>query len=287
MVIASLNQKISVLEAQLSGVQKRNSEMNAKIKELEGVISERDTEIDRLKSALTRAESALERMGQDVREMKSEQIQAMSKKKPVSEAASSQQQLVQAQRTLEALKADLKRLSEAATAVLSSEPDSTDQLREAVLEVGDPKYKILNLVLRKRSMRMDEIASILVSDMKEALEIVESLQVVGEVEIRDGTTVIPGKKYREIEAPTEDWEKATPAEIFDSLEDIVGRTEGNESVARALEAAVDILEQKIKRGGALVFEMRKAVGSWKKQTGNVEELQYTIREWKSRAASLG
>jgi prefoldin subunit 5 len=35
MVIASLNQKISVLEAQLSGVQKRNSEMNVKIKELE------------------------------------------------------------------------------------------------------------------------------------------------------------------------------------------------------------------------------------------------------------
>jgi chromosome segregation ATPase len=287
MAIAALNQKISVLETQLSGVQKRNSEMKARIAELEGIISEKDTEIDRLSSALTRAEGALDRMGKDVQDMKAEQIQAMTKKKPASEEASFQQQLVQAKKTVDALKDDLKRLSEAATAVLSDEPESTSRLRETVLEVGDPKYKILNLVLRKRSMRMDEIASILVSDMKGALDIVESLQATGDVEIRDGTTVIPGKKYREVEPPKEEWEKSTPAEIFDSLEDIVGRTEGNESVARALETAVDILEQKMSRGGALVFEMRKAVGTWKKQAGNVEELQYTIREWKSRASSLG
>jgi chromosome segregation ATPase len=287
MAIAALNQKIDVLETQLSGVQKRNSEMKARIAELEGIISEKDTEIDRLSSALMRAEGALDRMGKDVQDMKAEQIQAMTKKKPASEEASLQQQLVQAKKSVDALKDDLKRLSEAATAVLSDEPESTARLRETVLEVGDPKYKILNLVLRKRSMRMDEIASILVSDMKEALDIVESLQATGDVEIRDGITVIPGKKYREVEPPKEEWEKSSPAEIFDSLEDIVGRTEGNESVARALESAVDILEQKISRGGALVFEMRKAVGTWKKQAGNVEELQYTIREWKSRASSLG
>ena len=287
MAIAALNQKISVLETQLSGVQKRNSEMKTKITELEGVISEKDTEIDRLRSALTRAEGALDRMGKDVQDMKAEQIQEMTKRKPASEETSFQQQLAQAKKTLDALKDDLKRLSEAATAVLNEEPDSKSTLRETVLEVGDPKYKILNLVLRKRKMRMDEIASVLVSDMKEALEIVESLQMTGDVEIRDGITVIPGKKYREIEPPKEEWEKSSPAQIFDSLEDIVGRTEGNESVARALEAAVDILEQKMSRGGALVFEMRKSVGTWKKQAGNVEELQYTIREWKSRASSLG
>jgi chromosome segregation ATPase len=287
MIIASLNQKVSVLEAQLSGSHKRSTEMTEHIKELEGVIIERDTEIDRLRSALTRAEGALDRMGKDVQDMKAEQIQAMSKRTPVSEEASFQEQLAKSKRTIEALKEDLKRLSEAATAFLSGESESTQQLQEAVLEVGDPKYKILNIVLKKRKIRMDEIASILVSDMTEALQIVDSLQAAGEVEIRDGTTVIPGKKYREVEPPTEEWEKALPAEIFDSLEDIVGRTEGNESVARALESAVDILEQKISRGGALVFEMRKAVGTWKKQAGNVEELQYTIREWKSRASSLG
>ena len=287
MAIAALNQKISVLETQLSGVQKRNSEMKERIAELEGVISEKDTEIDRLRSALTRAEGALDRMGKDVQDMKAEQIQAMTKRKPASEEVSFQEQLVQAKRTLDALKDDLKRISEAATAVLNDEPDSKSILRETVLEVGDPKYKILNLVLRKRKMMMDEIASVLVSDMREALEIVESLQATGEVEIRDGTTVIPGKKYREIEPPKDEWEKSTPAQIFDSLEDIVGRTEGNESVAKALESAVDILEQKMSRGGALIFEMRKAVGTWKKQVGNVEELQYTIREWKSRASSLG
>lgn len=287
MAIAALNQKIDVLELQLSGSHKRNTELNERIKELEAAISERDTEIDRLKSALTRAEGALDRMGKDVQDMKAEQIQAMSKRQPASEETTYQQQYLQAKKTVDALKEDLKRLSEAATAVLSGDPESTARLRETVLEVGDPKYRILNLVLRKRSMRMDEIASILVSDMKEAIEIVDSLQAAGEVELRDGTTVIPGKKYREIEPPTDEWEKSSPAEIFDSLENIVGQTEGNESVARAIEAAVDILEQKISRGGALVFEMRKTVGTWKKQAGNVEQLQYTIREWKSRAASLG
>ena len=87
--------------------------------------------------------------------------------------------------------------------------------------------------------------------------------------------------------PVEEWRNLDPSAIFDSLEGIVGKTEGGEGIVTAIEAAVDILEQKISRGGTLVFEMRRTANAWKKEEGNVQELQYKIREWKARAQSLG
>jgi hypothetical protein len=33
--------------------------------------------------------------------------------------------------------------------------------------------------------------------------------------------------------------------------------------------------------------MRRTADGWKKQPGNIEELKYTIKDWKGRAQALG
>ncbi|MGY5881695.1 MAG: hypothetical protein RTV31_15695 [Candidatus Thorarchaeota archaeon] len=284
--IAQLNQKLEVLQAQLGGSHRRANELGGKVETLTTEITSRDQEIQMLRSEVARFKGALESVGQEMQSIKADQTQVLSRKQPGGDDYSMKQDLIEAHRTIDALREDLKKLSAAASSVLNDESDGIDILRKTVMEIGDPRYRILNLVLERRSVRLDEIAALLVTDMSEAIGIAESLQLDGEVEIKEGQTVIPAKKYREVEAPEEVWKQSTPSEIFDSLEDVVGRTEGAESVVSALEIAAEILEQKMSRGGALMFEMRRTVSSWRKQEGDKEELKYKIREWKGREESF-
>jgi predicted ArsR family transcriptional regulator len=143
------------------------------------------------------------------------------------------------------------------------------------------------MVLEKKSIRMEEIASSLVIDMTEALGHVDALQAAGEIQIRDGNTVLPAQKYLELKVPKNEWMSMNPADIFQELEDFVGKTDDTASIVDAIETAVEIIEQKLARSGALIFQMRRTADSWKKQAGNIQELQYTIKDWKGRAQALG
>ncbi|MFX1260751.1 MAG: hypothetical protein ACFFAZ_01560 [Promethearchaeota archaeon] len=285
--IAQLQHQLQVLQAQLEGTQRRAGETSTKIVALENLIAEKDSENHMLRTELGRTKGALDTMGKEIRGIRAEQTQQLAKAKPSSDEHSVKQQLSDALRKNELLKEEIKSLSEAASAVLKDEPSSREHLRATIMRVGDPRFKMLNIVLERRSVRVEELASILLIDMNEALALVNELQAAGEIEIRDGSTVIPREKYREAKIPVEEWKTWDPMDIFDSLEDLVGRTEGHKSISKAIVAAVDILEQKIARGGALVFQMRKTADLWKKSEGNIEELQYAIREWKGRALSLG
>ena len=284
--IAQLQHQLGVLQAQLEGTQRRAGETGTKIVALESLIAEKDSENIMLRTELGRTKGALDTMGREIQGIRAEQTQQMARAKPTGDDYSLKQQISDARRQIELLKEDIKSLSEAASAMLKDEPGAREHLRDAVMLVGDPRFKILNTVLEKRTVRIEELASTLLIDVTEALAIVEELQAAGEIEIRDGSTVIPGEKYRVAKIPVDEWMSWDPPDIFDSLEDIVGKTEGHESIAKAIEAAVDILEQKLARGGALVFQMRKTADMWKKGDNNVEELQYTIREWKGRALAL-
>ncbi|MBD3406384.1 MAG: hypothetical protein GF411_09760 [Candidatus Lokiarchaeota archaeon] len=284
--ITALQQKVGSLEAQLSGAHRRAHKLNESVQTLERTIAEKDSEIRMLRSELEKTKGALDTVGAEIRGMKAEQVASMSKQRPGGAEYSMKEKLETAERRVAAMKDDMKLLSEAATDVLNQEPGAIDSLRDAVLAVGDPKFKILNIVLNRRSVRIDEIASTLVIDVSEALRILDELQSAGEVELREGTTAIPGKKYREVKIPAEEWKTWEPSDIFDNLEDIVEKAEGTENIVKALETAVDILETKMARGGALIFQMRRTAGAWRKKEGDREELKYTIREWKGRAEAL-
>jgi hypothetical protein len=286
MTIQSLNQKIDVLQAQLGGAQKRARQLEEQLAQLEQVITQKDGEIQALGSDVQRYSGALDSMGREVQGLRAEQTQQHAMAVPVQDDQGFSEQLVAAQQVIQKQKENLKALSQVATAVLNSDDNALEDLQRVLLEAGDQRFRVLNLVLTKRSIRTEEIASILVVDVSKAMEIADALQAAGEVEIKDGNTIIPARKYREVKVPVEEWKNLDPLAIFDSLEGIIGKTEEGEGIVSAIEAAVDVLEQKMSRGGTLVFEMRRTSNSWKKKEGNVQELQYKIREWKARAQSL-
>jgi len=286
MTIHSLNQKIDVLQAQLGRVQKRAHLLEEQLAQLEQVITQKDAEIQALNFDVQRYSGALDSMGHEVQRLRAEQTQQHAMAVPVQDDQKLGEQLAAAQQVIQKQKENLMALSRVATAVLNSEDNALEELQRVLLEAGDQRFRVLNLVLTKRSVGIAEIASILVVDVSKAMEIADTLQAAGEVEIRDGSTIIPARKYREVKISVEEWKDLDPLAIFDSLEGIIGRTEDGKSIVSAIEAAVDILEQKMTRGGTLVFEMRRTANSWKKKEGDVQELQYKIREWKARAQSL-
>jgi chromosome segregation ATPase len=284
--IVSLNQKMEALQAQLSGSQKRANQLVSQVSELEAILSDRDSQIQMLESQLTKTKSALDTVGKEMQGIKAEQTQLLTKKQPGTENLSLKENLTFAEMTIERLREDLRIFSQAATSVLNQEEGALDKLKQVLLEIGDPKYRILNMVLSRKNVRLDEVASKLVLDMTQALKYVEALQAEGEVELRDGTNILPAAKYRELRVPTDEWLLLNPSQIFDELEGFVNKTDDTKSVTIALETAADVLEQKIARGGALIFQMRKTADSWKRQAGNIEELRYTIRDWKMRSQAL-
>jgi len=286
MQIVTLNQKLEALQAQLGGTQRRANQLGEQVTHLEATVAERDSQIQMLTSELSKTKGALDTVGREVQGMKAEQTQQLLKKAPGSDEYSMKEELTLSEQRLVRLKEDLKQFSEVATLVLNNEEGALDKLREVLLEVGDPKYRILNMVLNRKSVRVDEIASTLVIEVSKALEILDTLQIAGEIEIKDGTTVIPARKYRELTIPRDEWMAMEPDAIFTGLEDFIEKTDDQGSIANALDTAVEILEQKLARGGALVFQMRRTVDSWRKQAGNIEELQYTIKDWKARAGSM-
>lgn len=284
--IASLNQKLEALQAQLSGSQKRANQLSNTVTELESSLSERDSQIKLLESQLSVTKGALDTVGKEMQGIKAEQTQLLAKKQPGTENLSLKENLTFAEMTIERLREDLKIFSQTAISVLNKEEGALDKLKQVLLEIGDPKYRILNLVLNRKSVRLDEIASSLVIDMAQALRYVDGLQAEGEIEVRDGNNILPASKYRELKVPKEEWMRLDPALVFEKLEEFVARTDDNNSIIVAIETAVEVLEQKLARGGALIFQMRKTADTWKKQTGNIEELRYTVREWKARALAL-
>lgn len=284
--IISLNQKIEALQAQLEATQRRAIQFGEKIASLEAEIRDKQSENDVLSRELSNSRAALESVGKEMQGIRAEQTHLLSKKKPADGENSLKDELATAQMKTKRLQDDLRRFSEVATVVVNGDDRSCDLLKEVLLEVGDPKYRVLSMVLSSGSARLDEIASTLVINTAQAMEFIDVLQAEGEVEVRDGNTVVPGRKYRELEIPKTVWASLEPTEVFAHLEQFVGRTDDQGTIVRALEVSVEILEQKLARGGALIFQMRRTADTWKKQHSSIEKLQYTIREWATRAKAL-
>jgi chromosome segregation ATPase len=284
--IVSLNQRIEALQAQLEGSQRRAFQMSERIASLENELAEKQSENEMLRQEITNSKAALDSVGREMQGIRAEQTSLLSKKKPTGEDNSLKDELSGAQMEIDRLRNDLRRFSEVATAVVNGDVDARSLLGDVLREVGDSKYRVLILVLSSKSASIDEIASNLVINTSEAIQLVDELEAEGELEMRNGSTVIPGSKYRELEVPKDEWAILDPMDIFTHLEKFVGRTDDQSTIVRALESAVEILEQKLARGGALVFQMRRTADSWRKQPDSIEELQYTIREWAGRAKAL-
>jgi chromosome segregation ATPase len=285
MQIAQLNQRLEAMQAQLGGAQRRASQLTEQVQTLEAEITRKDSDIQALQADLSKAKGALDALGREVQGIKSKKTEDFSKK-IASDDNPLKEELKKADLKVLRLKEDIKKLSEAATAVLMEQDGALEKLGDVIKDVGDIQHRIFNLVLERRNLKVDEIASILLVDTAEVRDVVDTLQTVGELEMKDSNTVIPAKKYREVAVPADSWKTMRPAEIFDSLEEIVDKAEGKDTIVEALEKAVDILEQKMTSGGTLIFQMRRAAGDWRRKEGSVDELKYQIRDWRTRAVSM-
>lgn len=286
MQIMALNQKLEALQAQLTGSQRRCTQLGERVEELESALTQKTSEIQLLTTELSRAKGALDSMGKQMQGIRAEQSQMIAKKSPQTDTSLLEEELDVAQRTIVRLREDLGQFSAAANSVLNEEDNAIKSLRQVLLEFGDPKFRILNLVLTNKSVRVDELASTFLMDVPQVMEIIDGLQAAEEVELHDGRTVIPAKKYREITIPVEQWKALDPIDVFSGLEEFVGKTDDTGTISRGIDTAVEILEQKLARSGALMFQMRRTADTWRRQSGSTEELQYTIREWKARAQNL-
>ncbi|TFG14792.1 hypothetical protein EU537_02300 [Candidatus Thorarchaeota archaeon] len=286
MQVAALNQKIESLQAQLGGAQRRANEAGNRVAELERLIGDKDSEIQMLQNELSRTKETLESIGKEMRAMKVEKNQTVPQNESRSTSHISQDEFDFYKAKTSALRKDLRKLSQAATGVIQNQENAMKQLEEILEEVGDPKYRVLNYVLKTRSVKKTDLSSMFLLESAEVNEILDELGTEGEIEMEDSNTVIPGEKYRKANIPLEEWRASQPEYIFNSLEEVVMKLHGPEAISDALGKAVDILEQKLARGGAIIFQMRRAANDWEKGGKNAEDLQYQIREWKSRALSL-
>ncbi len=286
MQVAALNQKIESLQAQLGGAQRRANEASNRATELEQLMGEKESEIQMLKNELSRTKDALDSIGKEMRAMKVEKSQTLPKNEPISTSHVSQEEYDFYKAKTSALKKDLKKLSQAATGVVQNQEDAIKHLREILEEVGDPKYRVLNYVLSTRSAKVTDLSSMFLLESAEVTKILDELEAEGEIEMESSNTVIPGEKYRKANIPLEEWRASQPEDIFNSLEEVIARLHGPEAISDALGKAVDILEQKLARGGAIIFQMRRAANDWEKGGEDAENLQYQIREWKTRALNL-
>ncbi|RLI49811.1 MAG: hypothetical protein DRO73_05225 [Candidatus Thorarchaeota archaeon] len=286
MQIAALNQRIETLQVQLSGSVKRANKLSQQVHELEEVIEQKNAEIQSLREELRRMQGALQAMGQHVQDMRSDQPVVRASPGFAHDCSQLQTEIDKAHADIRELKGRIERLSAAAMDVVTGKEQAVDALKKALMEAGDPRFRILAIVLQKRRAKVEDLAAMLVADISAVMEAVDKLQAEGEVEVDQNGVVIPAKKYREAQVPVEKWQHSPPEQIFDELEKIVARAEGHENVSKALEAAVDILEQKLARGGALIFEMRRTANTWRSSQGDLEDLQYKIRQWKARAQAL-
>ncbi len=287
MQIAALNQRLEVLQTQLSGSVRRATQLAHQVEQLEAQLKEREEEIARLKDELKRSQAAMKAMGAAMKESQQGGPVAGAAPRAREDPAQLRSQLDKTAARMRLVEGNLSRLSAAALNVVMGVEGAVEGLRKTLAEAGDTKSRVLVLVLRHGKIRLDDLAASLLIDRSVVKETVERLVAEGELEVGPGDVVMPAKKHREAQVPVERWMRASPAEIFDELEKIVSRTDDAESIARALETAVDLLEQKIARGGVLIFQMRRTASSWKSSPGSTEDLRYKIKEWKSKAAALG
>ncbi|WXG42533.1 MAG: hypothetical protein WED04_00240 [Promethearchaeati archaeon SRVP18_Atabeyarchaeia-1] len=164
--------------------------------------------------------------------------------------------------------------------LLAAEPGVGDKAREFILRNGSIKHRALLILTERGSMDVNELARLAGLDLITINKAIEILLREGAVQIRGSLLAIPGAlKMPDIEA----WRALPTDKIFDEVEHYISLVRTPELVSQAIQALKELVEQRAKGGGTLVFEIGKEVQQWKRGFGNLQDLRYKISEWKQRA----
>jgi uncharacterized protein YukE len=162
---------------------------------------------------------------------------------------------------------------------LVNEPNIKATIRDFILKQGSVKYRILLLLSEKGAMQTNEIAKIAGLDLLTMRQVIENLSEEHSIEVHGSLLTTPGMLRP---PPAEKWRTLNINNLFDEVDEYLSFHRNSEIVAQTLQTLKDNIEQKVRIRGTYIFEIGKEIQEWRRGTGNLEQLRYKLRDWKSK-----
>jgi len=163
---------------------------------------------------------------------------------------------------------------------LMSEPGIREKLRDFLLREGSLKYRVLLLVTERGSIEVSELIRLTGFDQSTVKKAIDVLSEEHTVEVHGSLVTVRGAFKL---PPVEEWRGMTVDKVFDEVEKYCILVKTPDLIAQALQALKDDVEEKVRTRGTFVFDIGKEIQQWKKGAGNLQGLQFKLRDWKTRA----
>jgi len=247
----------------------RMSLENDEVKILKDQLKDKESAIWNLQARLGEIETAIRTLKAEVK-MKDEQLEKSSDKNS------------ELQKRLTNMQEFCEKLQSYAVKAVSGLAQGKRDLKDLIREKGNPKYRVLLLVNESEQIPREELARKL---NIEETTLDRTLQILkGEGLVKIGLDKIMSSTASSLrEPPIEQWGNLATEMLFDRLIEFCRENENPELVASAIERVADIVEERLKTYSPLIYQMRKEVERWKNRTGDREELENYIPDWRRRA----
>ena len=242
---------------------------NDEVKILKDQLKEKESAIWNLQARLGEIETAMRTLKAEVK-MKDEQLEKSGDKNS------------ELQKRLANIEEFCEMMQSYAVKAVSGLAQAKRDLKDLIREKGSPKFRVLLLVNESEQIAREEIARQL--DIEETT-LDRTLQILkGEGLVKIGIDKVMSSTASSLkEPPIEQWGNLATEMLFDRLIEFCRENEKPELVASAIERVADVVEERLKTYSPLIYQMRKEVDRWKNRTGDKEELENYIPDWRRRA----
>ena len=188
---------------------------------------------------------------------------------------------------LQGLEHDVEFLSKANARIESllfkfilQEPQAVEKAREYFVKEGSLNYRVLLLVIDRGSTDINGLARATGLNQSTLNQVIDSLIREHAIEMRGTILSAPGA----LRLPdTETWKRIPIEQVFEEVQKYVAAVRNPELVVQALQGLKDEVESKVRTRGIITFELGKEIQAWKRGTGSQQDLQFKIRDWKTRS----
>jgi hypothetical protein len=163
---------------------------------------------------------------------------------------------------------------------LTGEPEIREKLREFILREGSLKYRVLLVVTEKGNVEISEVARVTGIDRLTVEKAVQTLLEEQKVEVH-GTMITVRGVFKP--PPVAEWRTMTIDKVFNEVEKYCILVRSPDLISQALQALKDFVEEKVRSRGTFIFDISKEIQQWKRGAGNLQDLEFKLRDWNSRA----
>jgi hypothetical protein len=160
------------------------------------------------------------------------------------------------------------------------EPQAAEKAKEYFLNEGSLAYRVLLFVIERGHAEINEILRATGLNQPTLNQVIEALAKERAIEVHGTLLSAPGA----LRLPdTEMWRRIPIDKVFDEFEKYTQTISNPDLVVQALQGLKDAVESKISTRGTMIFEIGKEIQAWKRGAGSQQELQYRIRDWRTRS----